>query len=136
MRHPPAAGAEVAGADRGRVDRTLRYQIDVAATILELLGARVPSNWDGAGFAEDFKQGREAGREFLVVSQGAWTAQRAVRFGDYICIRTYHDGYHALPEVMLFDLDAIRMRLATSRRSGRNSQRGRSRCSKTGMAAR
>jgi choline-sulfatase len=69
-----------------------------------LLGARVPSNWDGAGFAETLRRGGEAGREYLVVSQGAWTAQRAVRFGDYICIRTYHDGYHGLPDVMLFDL--------------------------------
>ena len=88
----------------GRVDRGLHYQIDVAATVLELLGARVPSNWDGAGFADALRQGIEAGREYLVVSQGAWTAQRAVRFGDYICIRTYHDGYHGLPEIMLFDL--------------------------------
>jgi len=88
----------------GRVDRGLHYQIDVAATVLELLGARVPSNWDGSGFTDAVRRGNESGREHLIVSQGAWTAQRSVRFGDYICIRTYHDGYHALPNVMLFDL--------------------------------
>ena len=92
------------GLGGGRVDHGLHYQIDVAATILELLGARVPSNWDGAGFADTLRRGGEAGREYLVVAQGAWTAQRAVRFGDYICIRTYHDGYHYLPNLMLFDL--------------------------------
>jgi hypothetical protein len=27
-----------------------------------------------------------------------------VRFGDYLCIRSYHDGYHGFPDVMLFDL--------------------------------
>ncbi|MGB9382142.1 sulfatase family protein, partial [Candidatus Binatus sp.] len=88
----------------GRVERGLHYQIDVAATVLALLGARVPSNWDGVGFADALRRGNQAGREYLVLSQGAWTAQRAVRFGDYICIRTYHDGYHGLPDVMLFDL--------------------------------
>jgi len=88
----------------GRVDCGLHYQIDVAATILELLCARVVSNWDGAGFADTLRHGGETGREYLVVSQGAWTAQRAVRFGDYICIRTYHDGYQGFPNIMLFDL--------------------------------
>ncbi len=121
----------------GRVDRGLHYQIDVAATILELLGARVPSNWDGAGFADTLRRGGETGREYLVVSQGAWTALRAVRFGDYICIRTYHDGYHALPNIMLFDLKrAIRMKLATSPRSSRSSQPTPSRPSSSGIPAR
>jgi hypothetical protein len=27
-----------------------------------------------------------------------------VRFDDYLCIRSYHDGYHAFPEIMLFDV--------------------------------
>jgi choline-sulfatase len=52
------------------------------------------------------RAGRESGREFLVLSHGAWTAQRAVRFGDYICIRTYHDGFHGFAPVMLFNLAA------------------------------
>src|SRR5205807_8811274 len=51
-----------------------------------------------------FREGRQAGREFLVVSQGAWSCQRSVRFGDCLCIRSYHDGYHGFPDVMLFDV--------------------------------
>jgi len=39
-----------------------------------------------------------------VLSQAAWTCQRAVRFEDWLCIRTYHDGYHPFPELMLFDI--------------------------------
>ena len=27
-----------------------------------------------------------------MLSQGAWSYQRSVRFGDYLCIRSYHDG--------------------------------------------
>lgn len=92
------------GLEGGRVDRALHYQIDVAATLLELLGARVPGSWDGRSFASALREGSEQGREFLVLSQGAWTCQRAVRFEDWLCIRTYHDGYHFLPELMLFDV--------------------------------
>jgi hypothetical protein len=27
-----------------------------------------------------------------------------VRFEDWLCLRTYHDGFHALPDVLLFDV--------------------------------
>jgi hypothetical protein len=54
------------------------------------------------------KNGAEDGRDYLVVSQGAWACQRGVRFEqdgeDYLCLRTYHDGYKALEPVMLFNL--------------------------------
>jgi choline-sulfatase len=96
----PGPGAQ----NQGRVDGAFHYQFDVAATILELLGARVPSSWDGVSFAEAFRAGSDEGRDQLVLSQAAWTCQRAVRFDDWLCIRTYHDGYHAFPELMLFDL--------------------------------
>ena len=46
-----------------------------------------------------------SGREFLVLSQGAWSCQRAVRFADRLYIRTFHDGFHgAWPDEMLFDV--------------------------------
>ena len=87
-----------------RVDEALHYQFDWAATLLELLGATVPGGWDRESFAEAFRQGEAAGRSFLVTSQGAWTCQRGVRFSDYLCLRTLHDGYSLLPDVMLFDV--------------------------------
>lgn len=80
------------------------YQIDVSATLLELLGQRVPRSWDGFSFAESLKAGRDEGRDHLIVSQGAWTCQRGVRFEDWILIKTWHDGYHLFEDVMLFDL--------------------------------
>ena len=78
----------------GSVQGRLLYHFDFAATMIELLRGTVPPNWDG----------RSAPRDHLVVSQGAWSCQRSVRFDDYLCIRSYHDGYHAFPEVMLFDV--------------------------------
>lgn len=87
---------------QARVDHGLHYHLDLAATVAGLLGQEVPRGWDGRGFADDFRAGREAGRDHLVLSQLAWSCQRAVRTRDHLCIRTYHDGYHGFPAVMLF----------------------------------
>lgn len=97
------------GLDRaGEVERGLLYQVDLAATVVELAGGAVPGNWDGASFAPALRAGAPASREALVLSQGAWTVQRSARFRaggrELLCIRTYHDGFHGFPETMLFDL--------------------------------
>jgi choline-sulfatase len=82
----------------------LHYQIDVSATLLELLEQRVPESWDGRSFAGSLRAGADVGRDHLIVSQGAWTCQRGVRFGDWMLLSTLHGGYHLFDEVMLFDL--------------------------------
>ncbi len=87
----------------GRVDEALHYHYDFAATLIELCGGSVPSNWDGAPFTDSFQNGADAGRDYLVVSQGAWSCQHGVRWDDFIFIRSYHDGHHAFPDVMLFN---------------------------------
>lgn len=84
----------------------LHYQIDVSATILDLLGQKIPADWDGVSFAADLSTGNDLGRDELVVSQAAWACQRGVRFRNYIYIHTRHDAYHLYPDEMLFDLDA------------------------------
>lgn len=93
----------------GRVDTALHYHFDWAATIIELLGGTIPNNWDGRSFAPAFQAGQQSGRDFIVTSQGAWACQRGVRFqyaGDnYLCLRTYHDGYKELEPLMLFNLN-------------------------------
>ncbi len=91
-------------AQDGRALSAFHYQVDMAATILDLLGQATPKAWDGVSFAESLRAGGDEGRDYLVVSQGAWTCQRGVRFGDWILISTLHDGYHLYDELMLFDL--------------------------------
>ncbi|MWG33852.1 sulfatase family protein [Halomarina oriensis] len=106
------------GVEQG-VDDGLRYHVDLAPTVTELVGGDVPDGWNGASFADSLT-GREAtgdgeeteseagtGRDFLVLTQGAWAAQRGVRWNDWLLLRTYHDGYkEALDGTMLFDLAA------------------------------
>jgi arylsulfatase A-like enzyme len=91
------------GLEAGR-RRALHYQIDVTATVLELLGRQVPPSWDGRPFAAGLRAGEDVGRDHLIVSQGAWTCQRGVRFDDWMLISTLHGGYHLFDDVMLFDL--------------------------------
>lgn len=81
-----------------------QYQIDISATILDLLGQKVPSSWDGRSIKEELVSGEDAGRSHLVVSQGAWKCQRGIRFDQYIAIQSLHDGYHLYDDWMLFDL--------------------------------
>jgi arylsulfatase A-like enzyme len=88
----------------GRVDAGLHYQFDLGATVLEACGVAVPRGWDGRGFLRAFLAGEETGRDHLVLSQMAWACQRAVRFGDHLLVRTYHDGFRDAPPVALYNL--------------------------------
>jgi arylsulfatase A-like enzyme len=94
----------------GRVDRALHYQMDVGATLLELSGGTCFEDWDSRSFSDAFRKGTDAGRDALILSQSAWTCQRAVRFRhddrELLWIHTRHDGFHGYPEEMLFDLGA------------------------------
>jgi arylsulfatase A-like enzyme len=82
-----------------RVDDGLHYHLDVAATVLDHAGVVVPDTWDG----EVITPG--AGRQHLVLSQGAWACQRGVRWGDHLYLRTWHDGYHGhWADEMVFDV--------------------------------
>ncbi len=89
-----------------RVDASLHYHIDAYATILQLAGLSVPraQAWDAVPFTDSLLAGRDEGRDFLITTQGAWSCQRGVRFGDAMYLRTMHDGYHSWPDRMLFDV--------------------------------
>ena len=80
------------------------YQIDVSATLLELLGQKVPATWDGESFADTLGKGHDVGRDALVVSQAAWACQRGVRFDDWLYLHTRHDAFHLYPEHQLFNV--------------------------------
>lgn len=90
-----------------RTEGGLHYHLDVWAGLTELAGAQVGGDWDGISCAADLRAGRPvAGRDHLVLSNAAWSHQRSARWGDWILIRSYHDGHHGFPDVMLFDLAA------------------------------
>lgn len=88
-----------------RVERGLHYHLDVWAGLTELAGAEVGALWDGQSCAASLRAGTPSpGRASLVLSNAAWSHQRSARWGDWILIRSYHDGHHGFPENMLFNL--------------------------------
>ncbi len=100
------------GGRKGAVESDLHYNLDLAPTLMDLLGIgkNKPDIWDGQSFAGSIKDGSAssspARREDLVVSQCCHVCQRSVRFGQWLYIRTYHDGFRLFPQEMLFDLVA------------------------------
>lgn len=87
---------------RNRYDQLI-YATDIAATLLEGLNIAIPESWDGKSFYKKIESDDNIGREFLVLSQNAWSCQRAVRFENWTLVKTYHTGLKNFPEIMLFD---------------------------------
>jgi arylsulfatase A-like enzyme len=92
------------GMKKGHVDDGLHVHLDLLPTLAELLGKDPAPTWDGTSYAAALRSGDSCSREYAVVSQCAHVCQRSVRFGDYLYIRTYHDGYHLFDKEMLFNL--------------------------------
>jgi choline-sulfatase len=91
------------GAPAGHVDRGLHYNLDLLPTLAHLLGQPAAAHWDGESFAAALR-GEECGRDELVISQCAHVAQRSLRWGDWLYMRTYHDGYRLFPAEMLYNV--------------------------------
>ncbi|MBP5198660.1 MAG: sulfatase [Lachnospiraceae bacterium] len=92
------------GGLKGHVDHELHYSLDLLPTMSDLLNVQKSDNWDGESFAGTVTKGEKQGRESLVISQMAHVCQRSARFGDWLYIRTYHDGFHLFDREMLFNL--------------------------------
>ncbi len=93
------------GGRAGHVDNGLHYNLDLAPTLAEMFGQEAQPAWDGVSYAPAVAEGRECGRDYLVVSQCAHVCQRSVRTGPWIYMRTYHDGYHLFPDEMLYNVE-------------------------------
>jgi len=91
------------GTSGGLKDNGLHYNIDLLPTLAELTGKPARKSWDGLSYAAAL-EGGTAGRDELILGQFAHGAQRSVRWGDWLYIRTWHDGYHNWDEEMLFNL--------------------------------
>ena len=92
------------GGRQGHVDTGLHYNLDLAPTLADLCGQPRMKSWDGESYAPAIREAADCGRGYLVLSQCAHVCQRSVRYGDWLYMRTYHDGYHLFPKEMLFNL--------------------------------
>lgn len=92
------------GCRRRHVDRGLHYNLDLGPTLAGLMRFKAPALWEGQSYAAAVTDGGDCGRDYLVLSQCAHVCQRSVRWGDYIWIRTWHDGFHLFDNEMLFNI--------------------------------
>ncbi|MHC4883669.1 MAG: sulfatase family protein [Planctomycetota bacterium] len=95
------------GGKQGHADDGLHYSVDLLPTLKELFQNEGPNpdHWDGESYATSITDGNDTGRESLVLSQCAHVCQRSVRWGDWLYMRTYHDGLHPhFEDEMLFNL--------------------------------
>lgn len=92
------------GGPRGMTEGSFHYNLDLLPTMADLLGVTHCPNWDGESYAKVLTDGIQTGRDSLVLSQMAHVCQRSARFGDWLYIRTYHDGFHLFEREMLFNV--------------------------------
>ncbi|MHC5056028.1 MAG: sulfatase [Planctomycetota bacterium] len=93
------------GGQAGAVDPGLHYNLDLSSTAAELFGQDQRPGWDGRSYAKAITEGGDCGRDCLVISQNAHVCQRSVRKGDWLYMRTYHDGFHLFPDEMLYNIN-------------------------------
>lgn len=93
------------GGSCGHTDAGLHYNLDLLPTYAELFGLNPQPEWDGESYAPVIREGENCGREHLVLSQCAHVCQRSVRWGPWLAIRTWHDGFHLFPDDMLFNVE-------------------------------
>lgn len=86
---------------------SLLYNVDLSATLCEMLGADVPGEWDGQSFAANLRGEPGLERDYLVWDHGLYTLQRAIRTRRHLMIRTAHPWrYTHFEPVALYDMEA------------------------------
>jgi arylsulfatase A-like enzyme len=94
------------GGAQGAHNTKFHYNLDLAPTLMDLIGGKKQKLWDGESYAEAITQGNDIGRDEVTFSQCCHVCQRSVRWDQWLYIRTYHDGFHLFPQEMLYDLEA------------------------------
>src|SRR5690625_5051539 len=83
----------------------LVYNVDLTATITDLLGVPVPKKWDGRSFAGLIKGEEYEARDHLVWDHGLYSVSRSVRTDEWLMMRTYHPGVVPLEPIELYHMN-------------------------------
>jgi choline-sulfatase len=82
----------------------LVYNVDLTATIVDLLGIQVPDGWDGESFANIIHGEPYKSREYLVWDHGLYSVSRSVRTDEWLMMKTYHPGVVPLEPIELYNM--------------------------------
>ena len=83
----------------------LLYNVDLSATLCDLLRIPMPSAWDGASFGAQVAGEPGGGHAYLVWDHALYAVQRAVRTPTHLMIRTYDDDGYGFAPVELYDVE-------------------------------
>lgn len=94
------------GGPKGQSAQGFHDNVDLAPTIQELLGTGFVGkyDYDGVSYAKTVTEGKDCGKDHLVLTQCAHVCQRSARFDNYLYLRTVHGGYHLFPREQLYDV--------------------------------
>lgn len=82
----------------------LLYNVDLAATLCDLLEIPIPYDWDGASFRSSLQGKRGLDRDYLVWDHAEYAVQRAVRTRTHLLIRTCDDYGYSFEPLELYDI--------------------------------
>ncbi len=93
------------GGAQGIRNTKFHYNLDLAPTLMDLIGGKKQDIWDGESYASAITAGEDIGRDEVTISQCCHVAQRSVRWDKWLYTRTYHCGFHLFPQEMLHNLE-------------------------------
>jgi arylsulfatase A-like enzyme len=93
-------------APEGGSSEALLYNVDMSATLCDLLGVPIPDDWDGESFRQNLQGQLGLERDYLVWDHGLYTVQRAVRTRTHLMVRTYDNYGYPFDPVELYDIVA------------------------------
>lgn len=92
------------GMPGGVVADGITQNLDLPATMVDLLGIDKPAKWEGNSFADALRGKDYLGREYTIWGCGIYSFQRAVRTKDWLFVRTLHCGNYPHEPVMLYNI--------------------------------
>jgi len=78
--------------------------VDLSATICEAAGVDVPEEFGGKSLLDVAKTGKGDVHDFLVMTQGLWRSQRALRTKEWKLVRTYDPTFWSSLPVELYNI--------------------------------
>ena len=88
----------------GQLNDALLYNVDLSATLCDLLDIPAPADRDGESFKPQVEGQPGGGHEFLVWDHGLYALQRAIRTRTHLFTRTYDNNGYEIDPVQLNDM--------------------------------
>jgi arylsulfatase A-like enzyme len=88
----------------GHASDAMFTNVDLPATLCDLLNIPTPSAWDGISFRKQLEGETGGGRDYLVWDHALYAVQRAIRTPQYLMTRTYHPGEYLFAPLELCDM--------------------------------